>query len=151
MHVTPYGGMQGVRRWTQRQHVPRGPTRLTKTQVCGKQMCMAGHGIPCLASACALFWISPGLFVPNASCVRAVAIHMAWRTISAMMRSCHHLYVNFKSPITVKGHRNSLSSLIVYRGSTRWHKWRQQLPEQRPSEATPRCVVANAHRMDCSA
>jgi len=72
---------------------------------------MAWHGIPCLASACALFWISPGLFVPNASCVRAVAIRMAWRTIRAMMRSCHHLCVNFKLPITVKGHRNSLPSL----------------------------------------
>jgi len=35
----------------------------------------AGHGIPCLASACALFWISPGLFVPNASCARAVAMY----------------------------------------------------------------------------
>jgi len=140
-----------VTKGTQRQPVPQGPTTLTKTQVCGKQMCMAGHGIPCLAWACALFWISPGLFVPNASCVRAVAIHMAWRTIRAMMRSCHHLYVNLKSAITVKVHRNSLPLLLVYRGSTRWHKWRQQLPEQRPSETTPWCVVANAHRMACSA
>jgi len=49
VHVTPCGGMQGVTKGTQRQPVTQGPTTLTKTQVCGKQMCMAGQGMAYLA------------------------------------------------------------------------------------------------------